>query len=92
MKKFVICFFVFVITGIASAFIGVPGDATFIVGAICAILYLVFSRKKGNKKSSNYTLHQNLLVIRQGNTHQKMLPVYSLLVICMHVDLKMEAT
>lgn len=53
MKKFVICFFVFVITGIASAFIGVPGDATFIVGAICAILYLVFSRKKGNKKSSN---------------------------------------
>ena len=53
MKKAVICFFVFVFTGLASAFLGVPGDGTFIVGAICAILYLVFSRKKGNNKSNS---------------------------------------
>ena len=53
MKKFLICFFIFVITGIGSAFLGVPGDATFIIGGICAVLYLVFSREKRNNKSSS---------------------------------------
>ena len=53
MKKFFVCFFIFVITGIGSAFLGVPGDVTFVVGGICAVLYLVFSRKKRNNKSSS---------------------------------------
>lgn len=48
MKKAVICFFVFVITGLSSAFLGVSGDMTFVIGAICALLYLVFSRKTDN--------------------------------------------
>jgi purine-cytosine permease-like protein len=52
MKKFFVCFFIFVITGIGSAFLSVPGDVTFVVGGICAVLYLVFSRKKNNKKMS----------------------------------------
>ena len=56
MKKFLICFFIFVITGIGSAFLGVPGDATFIIGGICAVLYLVFSReKRNNNTSSSYS-------------------------------------
>ena len=65
MKKFLICFFIFVITGIGSAFLGVPGDATFVVGGVCAVLYLIFARKKvkstdkrttysSNSTSSNY--------------------------------------
>ena len=52
MKKFFVCLFVFIITGIGSAILGVPGDATFVVGGICAVLYLVFSRKKKNIKLS----------------------------------------
>lgn len=52
MKKLFVCFLVFVITGIGSGFLGVPGDATFVVGGICAVLYLVCSRKKKNKKLS----------------------------------------
>ena len=48
MKKFLICFVIFVITGIASAFHGVPGYATFVVGGICALLYFLYSRKKMN--------------------------------------------
>lgn len=52
MKKILICFLVFVITGIGSAILGVPGDSTFVVGGICAVLYLVFSRKKKNIKLS----------------------------------------
>lgn len=66
MKKAVICFFVFVITGLASAFLGVSGDATFVVGGICAILYLIFSRKKrnsnrGRKSASSFksSSHRN---------------------------------
>ena len=46
MKKLFICFIIFVITGIGSAALGVPGDGTFIVGGICALLYLFFSGKK----------------------------------------------
>ena len=53
MKKFFVCFVIFIITGIGSAFLGVPGGATFVVGGICALLYLVFPHKKGSKKSSN---------------------------------------
>ena len=53
MKKFFVCFVIFIITGIGSAFLGVQGGATFVVGGICALLYLVFSHKNGNKKSSN---------------------------------------
>ena len=53
MKKFFVCFVIFIITGIGSAFLGVPGGATFVVGGICALLYLVFSHKKRNKKSGN---------------------------------------
>lgn len=58
MKKIFICFIVFVVTGIGSAFLGVPGDATFVVGGVCALLYLIFSRKKkdstrGRKSSSS---------------------------------------
>ncbi len=52
MKKILICFFVFLITGLTSAFLGVPGEATFVVGGICALLYLILSRKK--KKSSSH--------------------------------------
>lgn len=50
MKKFFICLVVFVITAIGSALLGVPGNATFVVGGICALLYLIFSRKKRNSK------------------------------------------
>lgn len=53
MKKFLICLFVFIVTGIGSAFLGVPGDATFVVGGVCALLYLIFSRKKGKSSSSS---------------------------------------
>ena len=52
MKKLFVCFVIFIITGIGSAFLGVPGDATFVVGGICAVLYLVCSSKKKNKKLS----------------------------------------
>ena len=52
MKKFFICFLIFFITGIGSAFLGLPGDATFIVGGICAFLYLIFSGKK-KQRSKN---------------------------------------
>lgn len=52
MKKIFICFIVFVVTGIASAFVGVPGEITFVIGGICTLLYLLFSRKKKNKKMS----------------------------------------
>lgn len=56
MKKLFVCFVIFIITGIGSSILGVPGDATFVVGGICAVLYLVFSRKKrNNKSSSSYT-------------------------------------
>ncbi len=60
MKRIFICFIVFVITGIGSAFLGVPGNATFVVGGVCALLYLIFSRKKkdsnsGRKSSSSYS-------------------------------------
>ena len=60
MKKAVVCFFVFVITGLSSAFLGVSGDMTFAIGAISALLYLVFSRKKkdsnrGRNSSSSYS-------------------------------------
>ena len=60
MKKAVICFFVFVITGLSSAFLGVSGDMTFVIGTISALLYLVFSRKKkdsnrGRNSSSSYS-------------------------------------
>ena len=51
MKKILICFIVFVVTGLGSAFLGVPGDATFIVGGVCAFLYLILSRKKGRSSS-----------------------------------------
>ena len=53
MKKFLICLFIFIVTGIGSAFLGVPGDATFVVGGVCALLYLIFSRKKGKSTSSS---------------------------------------
>lgn len=53
MKKFLVCFLIFFITGVGSNFLGVPGDATFVVGGICAVLYLVFSRKKKNSSSSS---------------------------------------
>lgn len=49
MKRLIFCIVVFVITGIGSAFIGVPGDVTFVVGGICALLYLIFSGKKRYK-------------------------------------------
>lgn len=48
MKKIFICFIVFVVTGIGSAFLGLPDDATFVIGGLCALLYLIFSRKKKN--------------------------------------------
>lgn len=51
MKKFFICFFIFLGTGLGSAFLGVPGDLTFVVGGVCALLYLILSRKKGKSKS-----------------------------------------
>ena len=59
MKKFLICFFIFVITGIGSAFLGVPGDATFVVGGVCAVLYLIFSRKKGKSTDKRTTYSSN---------------------------------
>jgi len=52
MKKFFVCFFIFIITGIGSSIHGVPGDAAFVVGGICVVLYLVCSRKMKNKKLS----------------------------------------
>lgn len=58
MKKFFICFIIFVVTGLASAFVGAPGEATFVIGGICALLYLIFSRKKrhsSSQKSSQKT-------------------------------------
>ena len=57
MKKFFICFVVFLVTGLTAAFLGVSGDATFVIGGICVFLYLIFSRKNKNsnrgKKTAN---------------------------------------
>lgn len=52
MKKFLICLFIFIITGIGSAFLGVPGNATYVVGGVCAFLYLIFSRKNSKSTTS----------------------------------------
>ena len=52
MKKFLICLFIFIVTGLGSAFLGVPGSATFAVSGICALLYLILSRKKGKSTTS----------------------------------------
>ena len=51
MKRILIAFIIFFVTGIGSAFLGVSGDATFIIGGICAFIYLIFFSKK--KNSSN---------------------------------------
>lgn len=51
MKKLFVCFVIFVITGIVSAFLGAPGEMTFVVGGVCALLYLLCSRKKYKKLS-----------------------------------------
>lgn len=59
MKRIFICFIFFVITGIGSAFLGVPGNATFVVGGVCALLYLICSRKKSNKNTSSSSSSSN---------------------------------
>lgn len=56
MKKLFIGFIIFIITGLASAFLGVPGEATFVVGGICALLYFIFFRKKGHSSSQKSSL------------------------------------
>ena len=51
MKKLFIGFIIFVVTGLASAFLGSPGEATFVIGGICALLYFIFSPKKSGSTS-----------------------------------------
>ena len=53
MKKVFVSFFIFIATGLGSALLGAPGDATFVIGIICAVLYLIFSRKKKSKGNSS---------------------------------------
>ena len=61
MKKFLICWLIFIVTGIGSAFLGVPGEATFVVGGVCVVLYLIFSRKK-DKSTSTSSSSQGTIV------------------------------
>jgi gas vesicle protein len=58
MKKLFVGFIIFVVTGLASAFLGAPGEATFVIGGICALLYFIFSPKKRNEKLSKEDINR----------------------------------